>query len=79
MQNLRWGSFWQKKLMAGNCWLLLHRAELCIKCDRAPRSGSEIHQWIKIKAINYFTCPLHVQSQQKKTLEKCVKYIQSEQ
>ena len=73
MQNLRWGSLWQKKLMAGNCWLLLHRAELC------TRSGSEIHQWIKIKAINYFTCHLHVQSQQKKTLEKCVKYIQSEQ
>ena len=43
-----------------------------------PRSDSGMHQRIQVKAIKHSICHLYVQSQQK-TLEQCIKYIQSEQ
>ena len=43
MQHLRWSSLWQKK----NSWLetvvdCCYR-EVCIECDKAPRSDSEMY------------------------------------
>ena len=60
MQHLRWSSLWQNSWWQETIIVDCCYVELCIICDRTPRSDTEMHQ---------------VQSQQKQ-LEQYVKYIQ---
>ena len=59
----------------GNSWellLIVAIRELCLKCDRAPRSDSETYKFTL--GIKYSIWHLHVQSQQKNNRTLCQIY-----